>query len=102
MLLFNAIPPCPEQSIPFGGEGGDQSVFGRKQAIEGCLRHAGSLDDGVHANGADALAIEQLACRREDALAGAHFTLWRGAPPRSGSWLHICSGSFYLRISHLT
>src|SRR6266849_1228095 len=89
MLLLNVIPPCPERPIPFGDEGGDQSVLGFKQAIEARLRHAGSLDDRVDADGADALAVEQLACRREDALAGAHFALYWGAPPGSGCRLHI-------------
>src|SRR5260370_18356830 len=87
--LFSAIPPRPEQPILFGGEGGDQSILGVEQAIEARLRHARSLDDRVDADGADALAVEQLACRREDTLAGAHFALWRGAPPGAGYCLHI-------------
>ena len=62
MLLFNAIPPRPEQLIPFDG---DQSVLGVKQAIEARLRHAGLLDDGVDADGADTFAVGQLACHRE-------------------------------------
>src|SRR6202166_5058820 len=95
------IPPCPERLVPFGREGGDQSVLGFKQAIEARLRHAGPLDDRVDADGANALAVEQLACRREDALAGACFALWWRGPPGSGSCRHIRK-LLFISISWLT
>ena len=79
MLLFNSIPPLPARPIPFGREGRDQSVLGFKHPIEGRLRHAGSLDDRVDADSADALAVKQLVCRREDALTRARLALWRGS-----------------------
>src|ERR1700729_1528089 len=85
MLLFNAIPPLPTQPIPFGRKGRDQSVLGFKHPIEGRLRHAGSLDDRVDADSADALAVKQLVCRRGDALTRAGLALWRGSSPWPGS-----------------
>src|ERR1700693_4633040 len=91
MLLFNAIPPLPTQPILFGRKGRDQSVLGFKHPIKGRLRHAGSLDDRIDADSADALAVKQLVCRREDALPRARLALWRGASPGPGSSLHILS-----------
>jgi hypothetical protein len=58
VLIFNVIPPRAKRPILFGGDGGDQSVLGLKQAIEARIRHAGSLDDCVDADSADFLAVE--------------------------------------------
>src|ERR1700722_8509337 len=93
VLRLNVIPPFPERPIPLRGEGGNQGVLGFKHAIEARLRHAGSLDDGIDADGADALAVEQLVCRRKNALAGTRFALCRGAPPGAGCRLHTASSS---------
>jgi hypothetical protein len=103
MLLLNVIPPDPEQPILLGGEGCDQSVFGLKQAIEARLRYAGSLDDRVDANGADALAGEQFACRREDALAGAYLAF--GGAPRRGraaTSISVCSSRSDFSLDKVT
>src|ERR1700722_7604638 len=91
MLHFNAIPLLPTQPITFGRKGRDQSVLGFKHPIRGRPRHAGSLDDRIDADSADALAVKQLVCRREDALTRARLALWRGSSPWLGSRLHVRS-----------
>lgn len=49
--------------------GGDELVLAGEMIIERALGHAGLFGDGVDADGADALAIKQLARRFDDAPA---------------------------------
>ena len=55
-----SIPPLEESSVPLGQVGDDQIVLRREVPVQAHLRHAGSLDDRVDADGAHTLRIKEL------------------------------------------
>jgi hypothetical protein len=67
--------------------GADQAVLAPEGAVEAGLRDTGVLDHPVDADGVDALGVEELVSRLEEALLGAPRTL--GGGRRGSDGAHI-------------